>query len=141
MAANKTENYAHNILNFFLRANIGAISSPATVYAALFTVAPTATSFGTEVSGTSYARVNCGETSGGPKFSAPSSGATANNADITFPTAGGSWGTVVAVAIMDHATTQDVANILYWGNLTASKTVDSGDTVKFVTSALQVTET
>jgi hypothetical protein len=137
MAANKSDTLANRIVNHILRAT--ASTAPTTVYAALFTVAPTKTTFGTEVSGGSYARVDCGAT--GTAFDAPTTGATANSAPIAFPTASASWGLVVACAIVDHITDATAANILYFGNLTASKTVDNGDTVTFATGALTVAET
>ena len=54
-------------------------TSPATVYVALFTTDPTDAGSGTEVSGGSYARTSV-------TFAAPSNGASASNADCTFPT-------------------------------------------------------
>jgi hypothetical protein len=136
MAANKSRYLEDKIIDHVLVAT--SYTSPTTVYAALYTVAPTKTTSGTEVSGGSYARVNCGATASGGKFSASSSGATANDAAITFPTATAGWGLVVACAILDLSTG---GNILYFGGLTASKTVDSGDTVTFATGALTVAET
>lgn len=47
------------------------------------------------------------------------------------------WGTVVAFAILDAAT---AGNFLYWGDLTASKSIDAGDTAKFAVGELDVTE-
>jgi hypothetical protein len=140
MAANKSETLANNVINFFLRANAGSVTAPATVYAALFTVSPTSTTFGTEVSGGNYARVNCGETSA-ITFSAASGGASANAAAIQFPTANASWGEIKAVAILNHVSDSNPSNIIYWGALSAFKTVDSGDTVTFNTSALAIAET
>jgi len=137
MAANKSQALANRIINHILRAT--ASTEPTTVYAALFTTAPTKTTFGTEVSGGSYARVDCGAT--GTLFNAPTTGATANTGAIAFPTATASWGLVEACAIVDHITDATAANILYFGNLTASKTVDNGDTVTFAIGALTVAET
>lgn len=140
MAANKSRYLEDKLIDHTLVAT--TFTSPTTVYAALYTVAPTKTEAGTEVSdsGTAYARVNCGATSVGGKFSASSGGTTTNDASIVFPTATASWGTVVACAILDSATV-GAGNILYFGDLTASKTVDSGDTVTFATGALDIAET
>lgn len=99
-----------------------------TTYLALFTVAPTDSTGGTEVTGGSYARV---ATAG--KWAAASGGQNATSADISFPEATASWGTVVAVAIMDAST---LGNILWYGTLTTSKTVDIGDTLTFVAGDL-----
>jgi hypothetical protein len=73
-----------------------AYTSPATVYVALFTAAPTVAGGGTEIAGNSYARVAA-------PFGAPAgSPATISNTGvITFPTATGAWGTPVAAGIFD----------------------------------------
>jgi hypothetical protein len=119
------------IIEFFLRANGGGVTSPASLEAALYTVAPTAGSMGTEVSnvGTAYAPQPI-------TFAASVNGQTANNATVTFPTATLSWGVVVAAAIRDGAT----HDILYFGNLSAPKTIDPGDTASFAVSSLTVQE-
>ena len=112
-----------------------AYTAPATVYVALYTVTPTDAGGGTEVSGGSYARVAV--TNNVTNWPAASGGAKANGTAITFPTASASWGTVVAFAILDAAT---AGNFLYWGALTTSKTIGSGDTAKFAVGDLDVTE-
>lgn len=112
-----------------------AYTAPGTVYVALYTAAPSDAGGGTEVSGTSYARVAV--TNNATNWPAASGGAKANGTEITFPEAGGDWGTVVAFAILDAAT---VGNFLYWADLTASKTINSGDTAKFAVGDLDVTE-
>ena len=108
----------------------GAYSAP-TPYLALFTVAPTDAGGGTEVTGGDYARVAISGSMG-----TASGGAITNSGTITFPTATGSWGTVVAFAVMDAST---VGNMLWWGDLTASKTVGSGDTLTFAAGDLDFT--
>jgi len=118
-----------NVLNHLLRAT--ALPSPATVYAALFTSAPTPGTAGTEVSGGSYTRVAV-------TFGAPSlSGVTLNSAPVAFPTASALWGTVAAVGIFDSLAG---GTLLYFGTLTLSKIVDNGDTASFAASALSITE-
>lgn len=107
-----------------------AYTPVATVYAALYTVAPTATTPGTEVSGGSYARQAA-------TFGAAAAGSISNSGAVTFPVATAAWGTVVAAAICDAAA---AGNILYFGNLTASKTVGIGDQLNFAAAALTVTE-
>lgn len=110
---------------------------PATVYAALATTTPTDATTGTNIvepSGGSYARVSI--TNNSTNFPASSGGSKSNGTAITFPTATASWGTVTAVAIIDAASN---GNIMAWGALTASKTVDSGDTVSFAIGALVIT--
>ena len=104
-------------------------TSVATVYVSLWTSDPTDAGSGTEVSGGSYARTAV-------TFGAPSNGVTTNDADVTFPTATASWGTVGWIGINDAATS---GNLLYHTALDTSKTIDSGDIFKISTGNLSVT--
>ena len=106
-----------------------AYTSPATVYAALFTTDPTDAGSGTEVTGGSYARTSI-------TFGSPSNGVTTNSADVTFPTCTVAWGTVTHMGIYDASTS---GNLLYHTPLDASKTVDSGDIFKISSGNLSVT--
>jgi len=101
-------------------------TKPTTVYAALYTVAPSDTGGGTEVTGGSYARQTI-------TFSAASSGSTSNNTNVDFNTMPAA--TVVAVAILDANT---AGNFLYWGTLTSSRTVTAGDSIRIASGALVV---
>jgi hypothetical protein len=121
-------NYLENaIINATLRNT--TYTSVATVYVSLWTTDPTDAGSGTEVSGGSYARTAV-------TFGAPSNGVTTNSADVTFPTATGSWGTVGWIGINDALTT---GNLLYHTPLDTSKTVTSGDIFKISTGNLSVT--
>ena len=121
-------NFLENaLINATLRAT--TYTSVATVYVSLWTSDPTDAGSGTEVSGGSYARTAV-------TFAAPSNGATTNNADVTFPTATASWGTVGWIGINDAATS---GNLLYHTPLDTSKTIDSGDIFKISTGNLSVT--
>jgi hypothetical protein len=104
-------------------------SSPTTVYVALYTTDPTDADTGTEIAGGSYARTAV-------TFGAPSNGVATNNADVTFPTATGSWGTITHVGVRDAST---AGNLLYHASLTTSKTVGSGDVFKISSGNLSVT--
>ncbi|MHC4276952.1 MAG: phage tail fiber protein [Planctomycetota bacterium] len=103
-----------------------AYTGPVTVYVALFTSDPGEAGGGTEVSGGAYARQAV-------TFTAPTDGAGDNNADITFPEATASWGTITHAAIFDALT---VGNMLLYSPLAASKIIDTGDTFKFKTGDL-----
>ena len=115
------------LINATLRAT--TFTSPATVYVSLHTADPTDAGTGTEVSGGSQARQSA-------TFAAPSNGASATNADITFPQATGNWGTVSHIGIWDSLTT---GNLLYHTQLDASKTIDTGDIFKIASGSLTVT--
>lgn len=112
-----------------------SFSAPATLYIGLSTT--TITDAGgniTEPSGNGYARVAV--TNNATNFPAASGGAKANGTDIAFPEATGSWGTVIDFFIADASSG---GNILAYGTLTASKTVDTNDIVEFQTGDLDIT--
>jgi hypothetical protein len=121
-------NYLENaLINVTLRAT--AYTAPTTVYVSLWTSDPTDAGSGTEVSGGSYARTSV-------TFAAPSNGVTTNSADVIFPTATASWGTVGWIGIHDASTS---GNLLYHTPLDASKIIASGDILKIATGNLSVT--
>lgn len=112
------------ILDHVLGKGTRDFTSPANLYIGLHTADPTDAGTGTEVSGNAYARTAV-------TFNAanqPSTGQTFadNSATVTFPTAnGGNWGTITHIAVWDASTS---GNMLFHGALTASKTVNDGDT-------------
>jgi len=114
-----------------------AYTKPTNVYAALFTVAPTDAGGGTEVSGGGYARQQI--TWGGAVTAGNGDTTTANSADIRFPSgvadATTDWGSIVAFGVYDSLTD---GNLLFYGSLSASVVVNSGDSFKLVTGALTV---
>ena len=114
------------LINATLRAT--TYTAPATVYVSLWTSDPTDAGSGTEVSGGSYARQAV-------TFGAPSSGVSTNSADVTFPTATGSWGTVGWIGINDAATS---GNLLYHTPLDVAKAITTGDVFKIATGNLSV---
>ena len=121
-------NYLENaLINATLRNT--TYTSPATVYVSLYTSDPTDADTGTEVSGGSYARTAV-------TMGAPSNGVSTNSADVTFPTATGSWGTVSHIGIHDAST---AGNLLFHTALDTSKTIDSGDIFKISSGNLSVT--
>ena len=121
-------NFLENaLINATLRAT--TYTSPATVYVSLYTSDPTDADTGTEVSGGSYARTAV-------TMGAPSNGVTTNSADVTFPTATASWGTVTHIGIHDAST---AGNLLFHTPLDTSKTIDSGDIFKITSGNLSVT--
>lgn len=128
--------YENKILDHMIRGV--AFTVPTTVYLALFTANTglESNSPSAEVSGGSYARVAI--TLG----TAASAGQIKNTADITFTTASANWGTVTSVAVVDHLTNTTWGtnvNVLMWADLSASKTINSGDTFKILTNDLTLT--
>lgn len=108
---------------------------PATVHIALYTVTPSDAGGGTEVSGGSYARAAV--TNNATNWPAAVSGTKSNGTEIAFATASAGWGTIVAWAAMDAGTG---GNFLYWGDVTPSKLVGTGDTPKFAPGTITITE-
>ena len=131
MAGSKSDYFENELLDWAC-GNASDIGTPNTAYCALFTVAPTDSTAGTEVTGGSYAREDVSSS-----FGAAAAGAIANDTAITFTTATASWGTVVAFAIMDAVSG---GNILYWGDVTPNKSVGDGDTAEFAIGDIDITE-
>jgi hypothetical protein len=124
MAGNLTNYLENKLLDHFLGTTSYTMPSP--VYVALFTAAPGDAGGGTEVTGGSYARQTAA-------FTAASSGATSNSANIDFT--GMPAATTVAIAIFDASTS---GNMLVHGTLTTNKTTDAGDTLRIATGDLDI---
>ena len=132
-AGSKSDYLENKVLDHVVGAT--AYTAPGTLYFALFTVAPSDTGGGTEVTGGSYARVAM--TNNTTNFPAATGGQKKNGTVITWPAATASWGTCVAVGIYDAAS---AGNLLFWSTLATNKTVDSGDTVSIPVNSLVITE-
>ncbi len=115
------------ILDYVLRDT--ADWAPATVYLALHTADPDEDGSGAEVSGGSYARQACA-------FDAThaTGGNTANTSAESFT--GMPACTVTHIGIWDHAS---AGNLLFYTDVTANKTVTSGDTISVAAGAVTVT--
>lgn len=133
MAGSKSDYLENELLDHVLGGADWA--RPATVYIALYTVAPTDAGGGTEVSGGSYVRKSV--TNNATNWPAASGGAKANGVAITFAKATAGWGTVVDFAIFDAET---AGNTLYWGNVTPNKLIETNDTAEFAIGDLDITE-
>lgn len=130
MAGSKTDYLENKVLDH--TTGKAAYTKP-TTYVGLFTAAPSDSGGGTEVSGSNYSRV----TTAAGDWNSAASGSTSNANAITFPVPSGSWGTVTHFGLFDAAT---VGNLLWWGSLTNSKTIGSGDTASFAAGALVLTD-
>lgn len=121
-------NYLENsLINAILRNT--SYTSPTTVYVGLYTTNPGEGNTGTEVSGGSYARKSA-------TFGAPSDGVATNSAAVEFDQATASWGTVSHVGLLDAITS---GNLLFYTDITTSKTIESGDIFKIAAGSLSVT--
>lgn len=109
---------------------VAAFTQPTTpLHARLMTANGSATAAGTEVAGGSYAAQAV-------TFGSASAGAAANTAQVTFT--GMPAATVTGVEIWD---TSGSPQRLWWGPLSASKTLNAGDTFQFDPGALAVSLT
>lgn len=108
-----------------------AYTKPTNVYVSLFTTATSDAGGGNEVSGGSYARQSF-------SVNAVTSGAgtTKPSADVVFPVASASWGTITHVAIFDAASG---GNMLMHKQLVASKTIANGDQLMIAQNDLTFT--
>lgn len=120
-----TYNLANKLANATV-ANV-AYSSPANVYTALYSVAPTVSTSGTEITGNGYSRQLT-------TFGTPTDGVIASTGNVSFSCTGNNWPTVVAVGITDASTS---GNIMYFQTI-ASRNVLVGDTLTFGTGNITV---
>lgn len=107
-----------------------ALTAPASVWLALYTVTPSDAGGGTQVSGGGYARQAI-------TFGAPSGGAISNTSAVSFTASGAAYGTVVAVGIFDAST---AGNLLAWDDITAA-VINDGDTLNFPIGDIDITLT
>jgi hypothetical protein len=121
-----------------------AYTFPTTLYVGLYTAAPSDTGGGTEVTGNAYARASVAASlanfagtqgAGTTVASSGTTGTTSNNGSITFPTPTASWGAVTSFGIFDAAS---AGNLLFYGTLTITKTINQGDTVTFPAASLSI---
>ena len=131
-------NYLENkVLDHVLTAT--SYSAPSTRYLALFNNTSGSAAANLEAgtltdevstSGTAYSRKAV-------TFAAASGGSSATNATVTFDAATASWGTITHVAVMDGGTAGS-GNVLFYGAVTTSKTIDSGDTFQVTSGNLTI---
>ena len=107
---------ANKVANATLRNQ--SYTSPATVYGALYSTAPTVSTSGTEITGNGYSRQSV-------TFSAPSAGSATSNVAVNWSCTGNAWPTVVAFAITDASTG---GNIMYFKSV-SSRNIQVGDTL------------
>lgn len=111
-------------------------TKPAFTYLALYTVAPTEVSAGTEVptSGTNYVRIKL--TWGA---ASEAEGSISTSALAKFPAAGTAstaWGTIVALGVTDAASS---GNLLTYGPLTTTFVMELGDTFTVISGGITLT--
>jgi hypothetical protein len=107
--------------------------APPTVYIALSTADPGDSGAGlNEPTGNGYARVQTEASD----WNVAAAGSLDNVNLIEFDAATGDWGTVTHFALFDAVS---AGNLLAHGALAQAKTVNSGDTARFVAGDLEIT--
>ena len=117
---------ANEILDDVFSGN--AYTVPGTFYLALYTATPSASGGGTEVSGGGYARQTVAFTT--------TAQTSSNTAAVEYPTATANYGTVTSVGVFDASSG---GNLLAFGNLSASKTISTGDVLRIPAGDLDIT--
>jgi len=110
----------------------GTATRPTAWYVALYTLAPSDSGGGTEVSGGGYARQSV-------TFDAAATpgGTTSNNNVVQFTASGANYGTVTHIGI--HSASSGSGNLLWHGAMTASRVVNDGDTLEFSVGNIDLT--
>lgn len=103
-----------------------------TPYIALYTAAPSDSSAGTEVSGSSYARQNAPSAS----WPTPSAGSVSNTTPVTFPAVTTSGYTVLGAGLCDAVS---AGNLLRWQAI-SSTAIAVGDQGNFANGTITFTE-
>ncbi len=138
MASGKYEAYSQLILNYVF--NGGSFAQPSNLYLALFSVAPTVSSTGTEATGSGYARLTVAcNTTNWPTISSTTTTIT-NNVAQTMATATGNWSSSSNQTDAGLWSASSSGTLYYWGDLTTAKPILSGDTPSFAISAITVQE-
>lgn len=109
-----------------------AFTQPTNIYLSLHTASPADDDSGANevsTSSTGYGRKVL-------SFAAASGGDCSTDATVTFDTATANWGTITHIGIYDAST---AGNLLFHGAVTASKTIESGDTFQVSSGNLTIT--
>jgi hypothetical protein len=122
----------YDLANKLANATVANVSysSPANVYTALYSTAPTVDTTGTEITGNGYSRQLTA-------FGTPGNGIISSTANVSFSCTGNSWPTVTAVAITDAST---AGNIMYFQTI-ANRNIQPDDVLTFASGNITVSIT
>jgi hypothetical protein len=112
-----TNYLANQIGNATLRGT--TYTGVANVYASLYSVTPTASASGTELTGNGYSRQLI-------TFSSAANGVVTSNTAVTFTNSGNAWPTIVAFGIADASST---GNLLYYKGIQSRNVQLNGNVV------------
>lgn len=112
-----TNYLANQIGNATLRGT--TYTGVANVYASLYSVTPTASASGTELTGNGYSRQLI-------TFSSAANGVVTSNTAVTFTNSGNAWPTIVAFGIADASST---GNLLYYKGIASRNVQLNGNVI------------
>ena len=141
MAGSKSNAHETKVLNYWLGKSFTS-TAPANVFARLYnsTVNDAVTGATDRCAGANYADVSITNSSASWTNSS-GGGSKTNKVTITFTTAASTgWGTIQAMALLTSNSTTATDNVIYWADLTVDQAVSAGNTVRFSTGAIVITE-
>lgn len=135
-----SQQIAQEIFNATLASSRTSLSAKPGVWMSLHTSAPSDASGGNEATYTGYARVNIASamTSSVVGTAPEQSVRATNTTDINFPASTGSTQTITHWAIWSDQTLGTTTYLMYSGELSASRAVQSGDVVVIPAGQLQI---
>jgi len=144
MAGSTTDVWEKKILDLIFRNTSASATTPggldsASMWLALFTVNPTDSTTGTEVSGGSYARVAVDRTGTGFAAATGTTATTVPNATVTFAQATADWGAITGFGWCKSLAGSLSTDLVFWGDVTVTKSVLNGDTASFAAATLTTT--
>jgi hypothetical protein len=143
MASGKNEFLSQALLNYIF--NGAAAFQVATLYIGLYTVTPSVSAGGTEVTNAgNYARKSVSVASSNTNWATISGSTTTvtSQAAFTFSTANATWSSgsnITGAGLLDSGT-YGAGNLWYFGDVTVAKPVFNGDTASFSSGAMTVQE-
>lgn len=145
MAGSKSNAHETKVLNYWLGKSFTS-TAPANVFVRLFnsTVTDAVTGatdrVGSTAAADNYADVSVTNSSASWTNSS-GGGSKTNKVTITFTTSASTgWGLIKSMALLTSNSTTATDNVLYWADLTVNQTVSAGNTVRFSTGAIVITE-
>jgi hypothetical protein len=130
----------NKVLDHVLRYGTAPYTAPSTLYVALFNNTSGNAATNLEAGTLTDEVPTSGSTAYSRKtvtFGAATTGTSTSNSTVTFDAATASWGTVTHIAVMDGAT-RGAGNVLFYGALTVSKAVATGDTFQVTSGNMSV---
>lgn len=140
MAGSKSNAHETKVLNYWLGKSFTS-TAPANVFIRLYnsTVNDAITNATDQCAGANYGDITVANSSANWTNST-AGGSKTNKTTITFTTnASTGWGTLKAMAISVSSSTT-TGDIIYWADLTVQQAVSAGNTVRFSTGAIVITE-